>query len=87
MLQNPVPIADIVRVSVVGVAGYTLWKRPVPLMPPQRRVRCNICRREYVNGTIWCYDGCWMPLTWLGVQERIMHIARVADRVTELEVG
>ena len=86
LIHDPVPIADILRVSLVGVAGYTLWKRPEPLTPPQRCVRCNICRREYVNGTIWCYDGCWMPLTWLSVQERIVHIARVADRVIELEV-
>ncbi len=86
LIQDPVPISDILRVSMLGVAGYTLWKRPEPLSPPQKCVRCTICRREYVNGTLWCYDGCWMPLTWLGVHERIMHIASVADRNTELEV-
>jgi hypothetical protein len=41
---------------------------------------------EYKNGTNWCYDGCWMPLTWLGVQERIQHIASKDDRVEELRL-
>ena len=86
LLQDPVPIDHILRITLVGVPGYMLWKRPDRLVPPQRCACCLLCGREYVNGTLWCYDACWMPLTWLAVQERIQHIARVADRIVELDV-
>jgi hypothetical protein len=62
-----------------------IWRRPERLSPPQRCAHCQLCWKEYKNGTIWCYDGCWMPLTWLGVQERIQHIASRDDRLEELD--
>ncbi len=46
---------------------------------------CTMCGTEYSNGTIWCYNRCQLPLTWLGVHQRIMHIVGSAERVGELE--
>ena len=48
---------------------------------------CSMCGAKYINGTVWCFDNCWLPLTWLGVHQRINHISIVNDpmaRVREL---
>ncbi len=45
---------------------------------------CSKCRREYVNGTQWCYNHCWVPLTWLGVHQRFMCIVDKRQRDEEL---
>jgi hypothetical protein len=84
LLQKTVPVRHILKVWLLGCPAYMIWRRPERLEPPQRFARCQLCTKEYKNGTIWCYEGCWMPLTWLGVQERIQHIARSADRAEEL---
>ncbi len=84
LLQKSVPVGHILRIMLLGCPNYMIWRRPERLDPPQRWARCQLCRKEYRNGTIWCYEGCWMPLTWLGVQERIQHIALGSERTEEL---
>jgi hypothetical protein len=79
LLQKAVPIRHILRINLLGCPSYTIWRRPEKLDPPQRWARCQLCTREYKNGTTWCYEGCWMPLTWMGV-----HIALNHERKQEL---
>jgi hypothetical protein len=84
LIKNTVPIRHIVKITLLGCPKYMLWRQPQVLVPLQRCARCQLCGKEYKNGTLWCYDGCWMPLTWLAVQERIQHIATKKDRESEL---
>ncbi len=84
LIKNTVPLRHIVKVTLLGCPKYMLWRQPQVLVPKQRCARCQLCKAEYQNGTLWCYDGCWMPLTWLAVQERVQHIAKKEDRLSEL---
>jgi hypothetical protein len=89
LISKPVPASYILRVLMLGVTRYTLWHQPTALRMravTQTTCVCNMCTHVYANGTNFCYRGCWLPLTWLGVHERIQHITRKVDRDGELRV-
>jgi hypothetical protein len=73
MINKPVRIHDILRVTMLGMTRYTHWTRPTPRQMSnvaQSCCVCSMCNTKYPSGTIWCYGCCWMPLTWQGVHER-----------------
>ena len=87
LISKPVPASYVLRVVMLGVTRYTLWHQPTAVRMrtvTQTRCVCNMFTRVYASGTNFCYLGCWLPLTWLGVHERLMHIERVVDRNGEL---
>ena len=76
-IGSRVEIRDLLRVTLLGPARYTLWLNPSIKQlrgVEQLEVTCSKCNMQYVNGTIWCYNHCWVPLTWFGVHQRFMCI-------------
>ena len=87
LINRPVPPEYIERAVMLGVTRFTLWHQPNACRMrdvTQAHVVCCMCQAEYANGTNVGYLSCWLPLTWFGVHERLMHIARVIDRNGEL---
>ncbi len=82
-----VRIQYMARITLLGPARYTVWLNPSPkqmLGVTQTECKCSKCSRMYVNGTQWCYNRCWVPLTWLGVKQRFMAILDKPTRDSEL---
>jgi hypothetical protein len=87
LIGTTVEVRDLLRVTLLGDARYTIWTNPT--LRQMRGVEqltcvCAMCGTEYSSGTIWCYNLCWLPLTWLGVHQRIMHIVDPETRKGEL---
>ena len=54
MISQPVRIADILRVTMLGKTAYTLWSRPSPRQMTnvtQAFCQCSLCNYKYPNGT------------------------------------
>ncbi len=87
LIKKRVELRDILRVTMLGVTRYTLCTQPTEKKMKgvtQASCVCQMCGTKYSNGTIWCYEHCWLPLTWLGVYQRIQHIADPVERKGEL---
>jgi hypothetical protein len=87
LIGTTVEVRDLLRVTLLGDARYTIWTNPT--LRQMRGVEqltcvCAMCGTEYSSGTIWCYNLCWPPLTWLGVHQRIVHIVDPETRKGEL---
>ncbi len=88
LIKKSVEVRDILRVTMLGVTRYTLWTNPTEKKMKdvtQKYCVCQMCGTKYSSGTIWCFDNCWLPLTWLGVHQRITHIVDPAERLGELK--
>ena len=83
LIPHAVDVKYIARISLLVEPRYTVYTRPSAealLSTTQTCCKCPLCKKSHRSGTQWCINGCWTPLTWTAVQNRIQFISTDGDR-------
>ena len=88
MPREAIPPEYILLVTMLRSPQHTIYARPrvdrVVANATSETCVCRQCGKVHRLGAWWCAGGCWNPITYAGINDRIAFFKHQTDRWAEV---